>query len=668
MTISPTRTTGSRRVSPICAGRSDWGWCDARPLDPSRPVAFYARISENKIKREHILKTFVSTIALSLALAGCAASTTNTQASAAAPAAPDAAPTAAQADAFVADAEKQLAELSVYANKAGWVNSTYITEDSDWIAAKVGAVSTELSVRLAKGAARFDKVAGLAPDTRRKLDILRQGIVAPAADVPGAADELATLLTGLQSAYGKGKGTYKGKPTSGNDLEALMGTVRDPKLLQEMWTSWHAVGAPMRRDYTRFVELSNAGARDLGFKDTGAMWRSGYDMPADEFAALTDKLWGEVKPLYDQLHCFTRAKLNAKYGDAVQPATGPIRADLLGNMWAQEWGGIYDVVAPKGAGDVGYDVTKLLEAKKYDATKMVKAGENFFSSLGFQPLPETFWQRSMITMPRDREVVCHASAWNIDNKDDLRIKMCTKVNGSDFVTVHHELGHNYYQRAYSEQSYLYLNGANDGFHEAIGDMVALSITPDYLVQIGLLNRSQVPDASKDTGLLLRQAMDKVAFLPFGLLVDKWRWGAFSGEVPPTAYNKAWNDLRLQYQGIVPPVPRSEADFDAGAKYHIPGNTPYTRYFLARLLQFQFYEAACRQAGWTGPLHRCSFYGNKEVGQKLNAMLAMGASKPWPDALQAFTGSREMSGKAMLAYFAPLMTYLQEQNKGRQCGW
>jgi peptidyl-dipeptidase A len=524
-------------------------------------------------------------------------------------------------------------------------------------------------VRLASEAARFDAVQGLSPDTRRKLDILKQSIVAPASNVPGAADELATLLTGLQSQYGKGRGTYQGRTLPGVELEALMGTVRNPEHLKEMWVSWHNnVGRPMRQDYTQFVQLANAGAKDLGYADLGAMWRSNYDMPPEQFAQLTDQLWNQTKPLYDQLHCYTRAKLSQRYGSSVQPATGPIRADLLGNMWAQEWGGIYDIVAPPGAGDIGYDLTNLLERADYTPERIVKTGESFFSSLGFAPLPETFWQRSMITKPRDREVVCHASAWDIDNLDDIRIKMCTMVNADDFVTVHHELGHNYYQRAYKDQPFLYKDSANDGFHEAIGDMIALSVTPEYLAQVGLLQRNRIPPASKDIGLLLRQAMDKVAFLPFGLLVDRWRWGVFSGEITPASYNQAWTDLRLRYQGIVPPVQRSETDFDPGAKFHVPGNTPYTRYFLARILQFQFYEAACRQAGWTGPLHRCSFYNNAEVGRRLNAMLEMGKSRPWPDALEAFTGSREMSAEPMIRYFAPLMSWLQEQNRGRQCGW
>ncbi|HEV2569421.1 MAG TPA: M2 family metallopeptidase [Sphingomonas sp.] len=580
-----------------------------------------------------------------------------------------AAPSKADADAFVAKAEKELAEFGVESARVGWINNTYITDDTDALSAKYGAVGTEMSVKFAKQAAQFQNVPGLSYDTKRKLDILRGGLVLPAPTTPGAATELNEIATRLNSTYGKGKGTRKGQPISGSDIEAAMGDSRDPAELKEMWVSWHEnVGKPMRTDYQRMVAIANQGAKELGYPDVGAMWRSQYDMSPQEFAALTDKLWAQVKPLYDELHCYTRTKLNQKYGDAVQAKTGPIRADLLGNMWAQEWGNIYDVVAPAGAGDLGYDVEALLKTKGYDPLKMVKTGEGFFSSLGFAPLPESFWQRSMFVKPADREVVCHASAWDVDNKEDLRIKMCIKVNADDFTTIHHELGHNYYQRAYNKQPYLYLNGANDGFHEAVGDTVALSITPDYLVQIGLLDRAQVPSSDKDIGLLLRQAMDKVAFLPFGLLVDKWRWGVFSGQIQPANYNKAWTDLRLQYQGITPPVARTEASFDPGAKYHVPGNTPYTRYFLARLLQFQFYEAACKQAGWKGPLHRCSFYGNKQVGQRLNAMLEMGSSKPWPDALQAFTGSREMSGDAMVAYFRPLMTWLKAQNKGQKCGW
>lgn len=570
---------------------------------------------------------------------------------------------------FVREAEKQGFDLSIDLNRAEWINSTYITDDTDAIAALLGAERTEMAVRFALQAAKYQDVPGLSPDLQRKLKILRIAVGLPAPTTPGAASELSALKTRLQSAYGRGKGTLKGKPINGSDIEEEMGKPHSPAEYSEMWTSWHdTVGRPMKADYERLVTIANAGARELGFADVGAMWRSGYDMTPGEFAGLTEKIWQDVKPLYDALHCYTRAKLNAKYGDAVQPATGPIRADLLGNMWGQEWGNIYGDVAPPGSGDLGYDIGELLKARNYTPVDMVKAGERFYSSLGFAPLPETFWQRSLIVKPADREVVCHASAWDIDNKDDIRIKMCTKVNSGDFVTIHHELGHNYYQRAYKGQEPLYLDGANDGFHEAIGDFIALSITPQYLVDIGLLDQTKVPSEDKDIGLLLRQAMDKVAFLPFGLLVDRWRWGVFDGSIKPEDYNTAWTDLRLRYQGITPPVARPADAFDPGAKYHIPGNTPYMRYFLARVLQFQFYEAACNMAGWKGPLHRCSFYGNPQVGERLNAMLALGLSKPWPDALELFTGSREISGKAMLSYFAPLKTWLDEQNKGKACGW
>jgi peptidyl-dipeptidase A len=570
---------------------------------------------------------------------------------------------------FVAMVEKEFLDLNVISQHAAWVNATYINDDTDALNAYFGTIGTEKGVQYAKEAARYAQVQGLDFDTARKLNILRGALVLAAPSTPGAAAELNDITTRLQSTYGKGRAIHKGRVITGDDAEELMGTLRNPAELTEIWKSWHEnVGRPMRADYTRMVAIANAGAKELGYADTGSMWRSQYDMSPQEFSAMYDRLWAETKPLYDQLHCYTRTKLNQKYGSSVQPATGPIRADLLGNMWAQEWGNIYDIVAPKGAGDVGYDLTDLLLKKKYTPEQMVRTGERFYTSIGFPALPASFWQRSQITRPRDREVVCHASAWDVDNKDDLRIKMCTKVNADDFVTIHHELGHNFYQRAYNQQPYLYLNGANDGFHEAIGDFIALSVTPEYLVQIGLLDRNKVPSADKDIGLLLRQAMDKVAFLPFGLLVDKWRWGVFDGSIPESGYNKAWTDLRLQYQGITPPVARSEANFDPGAKFHIPGNTPYMRYFLARVLQFQFYKAACEQAGWAGPLHRCSFYGNQEVGRRLNAMLEMGASKPWPDALEAFTGSREISGEALVEYFAPLKAWLDEQNRGKPQGW
>jgi peptidyl-dipeptidase A len=576
-----------------------------------------------------------------------------------------------EAAAFVDEVETWSRDFGEYGARVAWVQATYINYDTNWLVTRVDTEATEMGVKFANQAKRFNDLE-LPAELRRKIEAIKLGLNLPAPERPGAAAELAEINTRMGSTYATGKIMLDGEEVGRNDLEEMMGTVRDPARLQEIWTKWREVpiaendeGGNMKTDYARMVEIANEGAVELGYDDVGTMWRARYDLPPAEFAAETDRLWGQVKPLYDELHCYVRAKLNEQYGDDVVPLDQPIRADLLGNMWAQSWGNISDLVSP-GEADPGYDLTALLVANGYDAKKMVETGEAFFSSLGFAPLPDTFWERSQITKPADREVVCHASAWDLDWKDDVRIKMCTKVNADDFQTVHHELGHNYYQRAYQDQSVLLQGGANGGFHEAIGDMVALSITPDYLKTIGLLD--DIPDASADVGLLMNTALEKIAFQPFGLLMDKWRWQVFSGELTPETYNEGWWALRTQYQGIRPPVDRSAEDFDPGGKFHIPGNVSYTRYFIANILQFQFHKAACDMAGWEGPLHRCSVYGTKEVGEKFNAMLEMGASKPWPEALEAFTGTREMDGTAVVEYFAPLMDYLKEQNKDRQCGW
>ena len=573
-------------------------------------------------------------------------------------------PTTADALAFLDDAERQFTALGEEAARAGWVNETYINFDTDWLVSNIGARITELGVKYAKQATDFDDV-DVPADARRKLELLKLGLTLPAPDKPGAAKELAEITTRLGSTYSVGKIDFDGRSVPQAETEELMRRLRDPNKLEEVWTKWHDYAKGMKADYVREVEIANEGARELGFADTGALWRAGYDMPPDDFAVEVDRLWSQVKPLYDDLHCYVRGKLNERYGNDVVPLDQPIRADLLGNMWAQSWGELYDFIAPASA-DTGIDLNKLLVEKDYDAIKLVKTGENFFSSLGFDPLPDTFWERSQIIRPEGREVVCHASAWDLDARDDLRIKMCAVIGAEDFRTVHHELGHNYYQRAYKDLPNLFRGGANDGFHEAIGDTITLSITPEYLRQIGLI--ITVPDASKDVGLLLQQALDGVAFLPFGLLIDKWRWQVFSGETTPDEYNTDWWALRTKYQGVRPPSERPADAFDPGAKYHIPGNTPYMRYFLARVLQYQFYKAACDISAWKGPLHRCSFYGSKEVGTRLNAMLAMGQSQPWQDALQAFTGERQMDGSAILAYYAPLTAWLKEQNAGKTCGW
>ncbi|WP_418356941.1 MULTISPECIES: M2 family metallopeptidase [Shewanella] len=568
---------------------------------------------------------------------------------------------------FINKAEADLASLNVEANRAEWIYSNFITDDTAALSAAMGEKVTSTSVRYATEAAKYAHVE-LDAVNARKLNSLRSSLVLPAPLDPAKNAELASIASELNGMYGKGKYCFAdGRCLTQPELSNLMAESKDPAVLLEAWQGWREIAKPMRPLFEREVELANEGAKDLGYADLSELWRSQYDMKPDEFSAELDRLWTQIKPLYDALHCYVRGELNEQYGDEVAPNTGPIPAHLLGNMWAQQWGTIYNTVAPEDA-DPGYNVTELLAKNGYDEIKMVKQAEGFFTSLGFDALPDTFWSRSLFVQPQDRDVVCHASAWDLDNLDDIRIKMCIQKNAEDFTVIHHELGHNFYQRAYKNQPFIFKNSANDGFHEAIGDTIALSITPKYLQQIGLLDT--VPDASKDIGLLLKQALDKIAFMPFGLMIDQWRWQVFNGTIKPEQYNQAWWDLREKYQGVKAPIARSEADFDPGAKYHVPGNVPYTRYFLAHVLQFQFHKALCDIAGDTGPVHRCSIYGNKAAGAKLNEMLEMGASQPWPEALNVVTGTKQMDAKAVLDYFAPLKVWLDEKNTeaNRQCGW
>jgi peptidyl-dipeptidase A len=583
-------------------------------------------------------------------------------------------PTPEDARRFIDDAEQKLLILGVDSARADWVKDTYITDDTETLSAKLDERAIAATVEYAKQSTRFDGLK-LDPVTARKIKLLKLSLTIATPSDPKESEELTRIVAGMEGTYGKGK-YCPGGPESCKDLDELsniMSDSRDPAKLLEAWAGWHAIARPMRKDFVRYVELANKGARQLGFQDNGAMWRAKYDMAPEAFAAELDRLWEQVRPLYLSLHAYVRARLREKYGDAV-PASGPIPAHLLGNMWAQEWDNIYPLVAPANA-DPGYDLTELLKKRNTDWRQMVKYGENFFVSLGFDPLPQTFWERSLFLKPRDREVVCHASAWDVDTLSDVRLKMCIQITGEDFLTIHHELGHNFYQRAYNQQPPSFRDSANDGFHEAVGDTIALSITPEYLVKLGLLD--QAPDTSKDIGLLLHRALEKIAFLPFGLVIDQWRWKVFSGEIPPEKYNQTWWQLRLKYQGIAPPGPggtpegapeRSEADFDPGAKYHVAANVPYMRYFLADILQFQFHRALAQAAGCAGPLNRCSIFGNQAAGRRLNAMLEMGQGRPWQEALEKIAGTREMDASAIRDYFAPLQKWLDEQNRGKPVGW
>jgi peptidyl-dipeptidase A len=577
----------------------------------------------------------------------------------------------AEAKTFVAQMDADLRTLYVNASVAAWANETDITPEHEAEASRTGAEQAKGITRWIKASRKFDPILGrLDESTRRQLRLLSFS-GQPAPDDPAKAEELAQLGTEMSSLYGKGKvcTIVQGKEQC-KDIEALskvLQTTRKPAEALAAWQGWHDnVGRAERQPFARFVELANDGARGVGFENVATMWKSAYDMPPDAFEAETDRLYAQLKPLYEQLHCHTRRKLSQKYGEQVVPKTGPIPAHLLGNMWAQSWGWLYKELEPY-PGEAPVNVDAALAKPDYDERKMVRVAEGFYTSLGFPALPATFWERSMFSKPAGKEVVCHASAWDVTYSNDLRIKMCIQKTQEDLDVIHHELGHDFYFAAYHQLPTLFQNGANDGFHEAIGDTVVLSITPQYLKDKGLLARAVKNDKVKLNGQMAT-ALEKIAFLPFGLVVDKWRWDVFSGKVEPTQYNEHWWTLRQAYQGIKPAVARAATDFDPGAKYHVPANVPYMRYFLAAVLQFQFHRALCKISGYTGPLDECSIYGNKAAGDAFWKMLSLGASKPWQEALFELTGEREMDATAILDYFAPLQTWLEKQNEGQACGW
>ena len=557
---------------------------------------------------------------------------------------------------FLEKIEKDNLSEGPIVSSAYWIGSNFITHDSQNIVADYSKRYTLKSLENSRTASSFNDLK-TSDSNRRKLELLKSSFVMPPPLDENLASELSSISTKLEAMYGSGEYCYE--DGSCYDLEAfeqIIDKSRNPKDLLMAWNGWHEVGKPMKPMYMRMVEIGNQGSRDLGYSGLDDLWFSKYDMPADDFLKETDSVWEEVKPLYDALHCHVRSQLNKHYGDEVVSLNGPLPVHLMGNMWGQSWSNIYDLVYPEASKTKSVDVTQIIQERNINETEMVKYAEDFFLSIGFEPLPDTFWERSLFVKPQDRSVVCHASAWNLDSaNNDLRIKMCIEKNEEDFITIHHELGHIFYYQAYNHLPTLFQGGANDGFHEAFGDLLTLSITPDYLKQIGFITADEAEQAKNDSiGLLMKQALEGVVVIPWALMLDKWRAGVFTGDISDTELNEAWWNMREAYQGIAPPSYRSEAYFDPGAKYHIPGNTPYTRYYLARIMQYQFHESLCNDIGFTGSLHECSIYGDKLAGEKIISTMAMGQSAPWQDAFEKLTGTRKISGKSVMNYYNCLL--------------
>ncbi|KAM3956774.1 angiotensin-converting enzyme-like isoform 2-T2 [Aphomia sociella] len=459
------------------------------------------------------------------------------------------------------------------------------------------------------------------------------------------------------------------------DVTNIFANSEDPEELKYTWLEWHkAAGAPSRGNFTEYVQMDNEAAKLNGYDSVAEWWLSEYeaDDSEDQFASL----WSQIKPLYQQIHAYVRRQLRLKYGEDIVSAKGPIPAHLLGNIWAQTWGNVEKFTRPyPNKPDV--DVTSALIAQNYTALKMFKTAEEFFKSLNLTAMPDMFWEKSIIEKPDDgRDLVCHASAWDFYDGEDFRIKQCTTITAAFFKTTHHEMGHIQYYLQYKDQPVVYRRGANPGFHEAVGDVIALSVsTPKHLKVMGLLEDGP-EDAESNINQLYKMGLDKIVFLPFGYLLDLFRYGVFRGTTTTRDYNCHFWRLRETLQGVEPPAPRSEDDFDAAAKYHVAADVEYMRYYISYIIQFQFHRALCQLAGEYSPgdsdklLSTCDIYRSQPAGEALGKMLQMGSSKPWPDAMEALTGQRNMDASGVLEYFEPLYKWLKTENErtGEYIGW
>ncbi|NXQ63440.1 ACE enzyme, partial [Anthoscopus minutus] len=575
----------------------------------------------------------------------------------------------AQAKEFLSEYNSTAEEVWNAYTEASWAYNTNITDHNKEIMLEKNLAMSKHTLEYGMRARQFDTSDFQDQSVTRILKKL--SVIERAALPENELKEYNTLLSDMETTYSVAKVCRENKTCHplDPDLTDIMATSRDYEELLFAWKGWRdASGKKMRNNYKRYVELSNKAAVLNGYKDNGAYWRSLYE--TSTFEEDLEKLYLQLQPLYLNLHAYVRRALYKKYGPEHINLKGPIPAHLLGNMWAQSWSNIFDLVIPfPDATKV--DATPAMKKQGWTPKKMFEESDRFFTSLGLIPMPQEFWDKSMMEKPSDgREVVCHASAWDFYNRKDFRIKQCTVVNMDDLITVHHEMGHVQYFLQYREQPISFRDGANPGFHEAVGDVMALSVsTPKHLHSIHLLDQVMENEES-DINYLMSIALDKIAFLPFGYLMDQWRWKVFDGRIKEDEYNKEWWNLRMKYQGLCPPALRSEDDFDPGAKFHIPANVPYIRYFVSFVIQFQFHQALCDAAGHKGPLHTCDIYQSQEAGKILGDALKLGFSKPWPEAMQLITGQPNMSAEALMSYFEPLMTWLEKENEknGEVLGW
>ncbi|CAG2052908.1 unnamed protein product [Timema podura] len=569
-----------------------------------------------------------------------------------------------EAQQFLREYEREAAEMCFRVKQSQWNFSTNITDANKRRMLEEQALESKLDRLSWRRATSFTWTRLPDSQTRRQLNIL---VTQTRAGLPdNEFNELQQVISEMKDIYSRARVCpYHNRMNNycdlalEPDLTRALAHTRDYEEQLHLWKAWRdSVGPPIR-----------------SFRDAGQQERSLYE--DEEFESHIDEVWATVAPLYRQLHTYVRRRLIQQYGSQRVRPDGPIPAHLLGNMWAQNWKNLADIVLPY-PGKQSVDVTPEMLRQGYTPLRMFQLAEEFYTSMGMNPMPPEFWHHSMLEKPLGRDVVCRASAWDFCNHNDYRIKQCTEVTMEDLQTIHHEMAHIQYYLQYANQPLLFRDGANPGFHEAVGAMIELSvITPRHLQRIGLLNNitdeyGEMTNTNEtNINFLLTMALDKVAYLPFAYVVDQWRWRLFSEEWKVEEMNSRWWDLRMRHQGIIPPIPRSENDFDPAAKYHVVADMPYIRYFVSLILQFQLHESLCQAAGHFGPLHTCDIYRSREAGRLLSEILSMGSSRSWSEIIHVMTKGRtdKLDSRPLLEYFQPLAMWLSVQNRDEKIvGW
>ncbi len=574
------------------------------------------------------------------------------------------------AEAFLDIVTSLLMPVSTTAADADWAAATDVTPEHTGQrtgADKALATLSGATMIVTRAKAFLAKRKELDDVTARQLDKLLLGAAENPGTIPDVVNKRveaearqSSILDGytfcLQPKPGAAQGTGACARTgTANQIDDILRKSRDLGERQRVWIASKEIGRPLKPGLIELRDLRNQVAKEMGYSSYFALQVADYGMTVPEMMALLDSTLETTRPLFDQLHCWAKNTLATRYKKAPPKM---IPAHWIGNRWAQDWPGLIEEAS----------LDPLFKGSSPET--IVKSAENFYVSLGFPRLPDSFWKKSdLYPVPAGsaRKKNSHASAWHIDHAADVRSLMSVEPDEQWFATAHHELGHIYYYISYSTPAVpmLLREGANRAFHEAVGELAKLASqqTP-YLIKVGVMPRGKEPDA---TAWLLQSAMDSIVFMPFSAgTMSHFERDLYEGNLPPSDWQKKWWDYAGQYQGVEPPVSRNDdALCDACTKTHINDDAAqYYDYALASLIKFQLHDHICTTI-LKQDVRACDYSGNHEVGDFLRGILKLGATRDWRAVIQEATGE-PISPRAMMAFYQPLVDELSKRNAGKDC--